>query len=338
MDFYVYDDNLNVVGIIDNYTSVIWTLRYNDVGDFEIYIRSTPDVLELCRINRYIVRESDGTVMIIKSITQAESAENGDYITITGVSVESVLSQRVVWAYTELMGRVEECIYSLVNTNCINPLQQDRIIPKLTTAPLKHFTPEISQTKYSGMNVLEAVKQLCEVGHYGFRIITKNKKLVFEVYAGVDHSRNQTENLYIVFDGENITESTYTNDYNQYKNVARVGGTGEGLYQIFASYGDASGLSRFETYAEDTSISNTELLQSTGRNVLQETTPIKTFDGELSNYYTYDVDYSLGDIVQIENKNGISATARITEITQSIDDSGIYTIPTFTEWEVVQND
>lgn len=334
MDFYVYDADLNVVGIIDNYTSVIWTLRYNDVGDFEIYIRSTPDILELCQINRYIVRTNDYTVMIIKSITQSESVENGDYITITGVSVENILSQRVVWAYTELMGRVEECIYSLVNTNCILPLLKDREIPKLTAAPLKHFTTEILQTKYSGVNVLDAVKQLCDVGKYGFRIIAKNKKLVFEIYAGVDHSRNQTENLYIVFDGENITESTYTNDYNQYKNVARVGGTGEDMYKVLTSYGDASGFSRFETYAEDTSVSNAELLQSTGRTALQETTPIKTFDGEISNYYTYGVDYALGDIVQIENKNGISATARITEITQSIDDSGIYTIPTFSEWEV----
>ena len=105
------------------------------------------------------------------------------------------------------------------------------------------------------------------------------------------------------------------------------------MYKVLTSYGDASGFSRFETYAEDTSVSNAELLQSTGRTALQETTPIKTFDGEISNYYAYGVDYALGDIVQIENKNGISATARITEITQSIDDSGIYTIPTFSEWE-----
>ena len=66
MDFYVYDTNLNAVGIIDNYTSVIWTLRYNDVGDFEIYIRSTPEILEMCKINRYIRRNTDNTVMIIK--------------------------------------------------------------------------------------------------------------------------------------------------------------------------------------------------------------------------------------------------------------------------------
>ena len=334
MDFYVYDTDLNVVGIIDNYTSVIWTLRYNDVGDFEIYIRSTPDILELCQINRYIVRTSDNTAMIIKSITQEESAENGDYITVTGVSVENILSQRVVWAYTELLGRVEECIYSLVNTNCVYPLQQARVIPNMTTAPLKHFTPEILQTKYTGVNVLDAVKQLCDIGGYGFRITVVNKKFKFEVYSGTDHSRNQTKNLYIVFDAENITESTYTNDYTQYKNVARIGGNGEDLYQSFAEYGDASGLQRFETYAEDTSVSDTALLQSTGRNTLQETKPIKTFDGEISSYYTYGVDYALGDIVQIENKNGISATARITEITQSIDDSGVYTIPTFTEWEV----
>ena len=66
MDFYVYDTDLNAVGIIDNYTSVIWTLRYNDTGDFEIYIKSTPEILDVCKNGRYIVRKSDNTVMIIK--------------------------------------------------------------------------------------------------------------------------------------------------------------------------------------------------------------------------------------------------------------------------------
>ena len=135
MDFYVYNTDLNVVGIIDNYTSAIWALRYNDTGDFEIYIKSSPEILDVCKNGRYIVRKSDNTVMVIKSITQGESVENGDYITITGVSVESILSQRINWNTTILEGRAEECIYMLINENCIKPTDAARVIPNLKLSP-----------------------------------------------------------------------------------------------------------------------------------------------------------------------------------------------------------
>ena len=335
MDFYVYDKDLNAVGIIDNYTSMIWTLRYNDTGDFEMYIRSTPEILDVCKIGRYIVRKSDSTMMIIKSVTQNESVENGDYITVTGVSVENIISQRITWNVTLLQGRAEECIYMLIYNNCINTTDAARVIPKLKLSPRKYLTEGIELTDYTGGNVLDAVKQICDVVGYGFRITLDDGNLMFEVYAGIDHSKNQTENPYIIFDGECLTETNYQNDNSNYKNVALIGGSGESINRVFTSYGTAAGIDRFEMFVDNSGESDTDVLKAAGRDALQEYKSIKTFDGELSNYYTYGVNYSLGDIVQIENSNGVSAASRIIEIIQSIDDSGVYTIPTFSEWEVV---
>lgn len=335
MDFYVYDENLNAVGIIDNYTSVIWTLRYNDVGDFEIYIRSTPEILEMCKINRYIRRNTDNTVMIIKSITQSDSVENGNYITISGKSVENILSQRVVWNVSIVSGRIEECVYSLLNENAITPIDTKRVLPNLTKSSLKHLTAEISETNFTGTNLLTAIKTLCETAGFGFKITFSDAGFVFEIYNGVDRSRNQTENPYVIFDAENIAETTYTDDAENYKNVALIGGSGEFITKLYASYGNATGLNRFETFVNQSSISEVSLLKSAGRDALHDAKNNRTFDGEIANYYTYGVNYNLGDIVQIESAGGIAATPRIIEIIQSIDDSGIFTIPTFSEWEVV---
>ena len=334
MDFYVYDKDLNAVGIIDNYTSMIWTLRYNDTGDFEMYIRSTPEILDVCKIGRYIVRKSDNTMMIIKSVAQSESVENGDYITVTGVSVENIISQRITWNVTLLQGRAEECIYMLIYNNCINTTDAARVIPKLKLSPRKYLTEEIELTDYTGGNVLDAVKQICDVAGYGFRITFDDGNLMFEVYPGTDHSKNQTKNPYIIFDGECLTETNYQNDNSNYKNVALIGGSGESINRVFTSYGTAAGIDRFEMFVDNSGESDTDVLKAAGRDALQEYKSVKMFDGELSDYYAYDVNYSLGDIVQIENKSGISATSRVIEIIQSIDDSGIYTIPTFSEFEV----
>ena len=37
MDLYITNPKFELVGVIDSYTSLIWTERYNDCGDFEIY-------------------------------------------------------------------------------------------------------------------------------------------------------------------------------------------------------------------------------------------------------------------------------------------------------------
>lgn len=335
MDFYIYDTNLIAVGIIDNYTSIIWTLRYNDTGDFEMYVKSTPEILSMCKIGRYIVRKSDKTMMVIKSVAQNESVENGNYITITGVSIESIISQRITWNITVLQGRAEECIYMLIDNNCINTTNANRIIPNLKLSPQKHLVKEIAPTDYTGMNVLDAIKQICDVVDYGFRIIFKNGSLIFEVYDGVNHSKNQAINPQIIFDSESLSETKYQNDNTNYKNVALIGGSGESTNRIFTSYGTAAGIDRFEMFVDGSGESDTTILKSVGRDALQEHKNIKTFDGELSNYRAYGVNYTLGDIVQIENASGISATSRVLEIIYSIDDNGVYTIPTFSEWEVV---
>lgn len=334
MDFYVYDTDLNAVGIIDNYTSVIWTLRYNDVGDFEIYIKSTPEILELCQIGRYVVRKSDNTVMVIKSITQSDSVENGNYITIKGKSIETILSQRIVWNVTIITGRVEECVFSLIDTNCINPTDSARKINTLSLSPLKRLTAQIPETTFTPTNLIDAIKTLCNAANYGFKIVFKNGGLVFEIYDGVDRSRNQNVNPYVIFDVDNISEMTYTNDSENYKNAALVGGSGDYISKMYSSYGSATGLNRFETYIETNDVSDRDALAAFGRDALQEYKNVKTLDGEIGNYYTYGVNYSLGDIVEIETQNGITAMSRIVEIIQSIDDSGIYTIPKFAEWEV----
>ena len=51
--------------------------------------------------------------------------------------------------------------------------------------------------------------------------------------------------------------------------------------------------------------------------------------------HTYGVDYFLGDIVQIENEYGIQASAQITEIIETENESGYSIIPTFSNWEVM---
>ena len=47
MDLYIANQNFQIVGIIDAASSLIWSERYFEIGDFEIYVPATDDYVDL---------------------------------------------------------------------------------------------------------------------------------------------------------------------------------------------------------------------------------------------------------------------------------------------------
>ena len=80
MEIYVLDsrNNYTPVGVIDSYTSLIWTKRYYNYGDFELYLPASDNLLDILRPDFFITRDDDDSVMVIEKIqiqTDAESME-----------------------------------------------------------------------------------------------------------------------------------------------------------------------------------------------------------------------------------------------------------------------
>lgn len=357
MDIYVLDTNLQVIGIIDNYTSVIWTTRYFVNGDFELYLPASKKALDLLREKHYLCRDKDisqtetglryKNVMIIEKIEVATSIENGNYLTVTGRSLQSILKRRIIWEQTNLSGKVEQCIYRLITENAISPLIPERKIPGLILATPKNLE-ETTKIQITGDNLGETIEKLCTTYGYGYDIEIVNDQFNFYLYAGVDRSYNQSVNPYVVFsnDFENLLATDYSYDMENYQNVALVAGEGEGINRKTQSVGNASGLDRCETYvdARDLSTNDGEYTEEEYKNVLQnrgleklnETPIVESFSGETETRLTYKLneDYFLGDIVQVVNEYGIEASPRILEIIESDSDEGNSIIPTFSTLEV----
>lgn len=96
-DIYVLNTDYEVVGIVDNYSSAIFTSRYWECGDFELYIKANRKSLEILQPNYYIRRENDTYIYVIETIQLNTSQEDGDFLTITGRSSESILDRRVLY-------------------------------------------------------------------------------------------------------------------------------------------------------------------------------------------------------------------------------------------------
>jgi hypothetical protein len=133
-----------------------------------------------------------------------------------------------------------------------------------------------------------------------------------------------------------------------YRNVALIGGEGEGTAQRTASYGEAAGLGRYELYVDGSSVSSngeiiteeqyTALLKDYGKTMIDAVSATQQLEGEIDTHglYTIDHDYFLGDVVQVENEMGIMAVPRIVGIIYSDDENGTTVIPTFSEMQVFQ--
>ena len=67
-ELYLLDEELNKKHIIDTYSSVIWTPRYNTLGDCELVIQASQDNFKKIKECRYISRDDDEMVCEIKKI------------------------------------------------------------------------------------------------------------------------------------------------------------------------------------------------------------------------------------------------------------------------------
>lgn len=345
MYIYVLDTDRKRIGLIDNYVSLIWTTRYYGYGDFELYLPVTSEYLDLLREDYYLqITESD-TVMIIEAITIKTDAENGNYLTVSGRSVESLLDHRVVCDRMNADNMAIETLANyLVDWNFSNPLtnKAERMMEEVAvTSETKGFSEKIT-AQYFGDNVYESVSELCQSYGYGFRMPLIDGKFTFEMYKGKNRTRSQKDNIPAVFspEFENLVNTEYTYNKQDYKNVAFVAGEGEGTARKTVFSGTKTGRERREMYVDARDLSSEGvspqekygfMLFSRGRDKLAEMSVTSEYVGEVNNFPEY---CGLGDIVEVENEFGMKATARITEIIESYSTSGNTRVPTFDEWSV----
>lgn len=352
MDLYLLDSNFITRGIIDSYESLIWTKRFYEAGDFEIYLPMNKDVLNAVNNNTYVSRPDDNGLMVIEKINVTTDAEKGNHLIVSGRSIESVLSRRIIWTQTNFTSEFESCIKHLLDKNAINPSDSDRKIPQLIYGNTLGITTQIKkQVTYD--KLYDVIVEMCKAQKVGWKIVLNNdKKLVFQLYKGVDRSYNQNAIPYVVFSPkfDNLVNTSYSKDETDYASVALVAGEGEGINRktkIVTRGNNVSGFKRYETYVDARDLSsNTEetittteyydMLGDRGIDALAERKIIENFEGEVEvgNTYKYRKDWNVGDIVQVENEYGIQASPRIIEVIESDDTDGTSIIPTFDSWEV----
>ena len=359
----IRDENRELLGVIDAAKSIIWHAIFFGVGDFEIYAQATSDHVELLQEGRYVTRIDNDEVGIIEHIHTEENLQDGEMIKASGRFAKSILDRRIIYtlsgksnAATVLAGKVEDNVRKLVTENAIAcPFDAKRNMAELELGPIID-APEIivdengqaAQRQVTNDNLLKYTDALLQEYEYGagVKLSAETNMLQYSLLRGQDRSvDNEEGNEPVIFSREfdNLTGSEYDRNTTLYKNVALVGGEGEGVERIYSLVGgENSGLQRRETFVDASSVKTKykdgevektytaseyeAMLSGHGKQTLAPLAKIESFSGAIditNGSYVYGVDFFLGDIVTIQdNKIGKYINVRIVEATEVQDDGG----------------
>ena len=234
MQIYILDTEYEKVSYIDVAESTLWNVKYNDLGEAEIYIPCDIDMLSILRKGYYLFRYDDEMLCKIEKVEIETDAENGDYIVATATDMSKILAGRIVRWNTAFSGKVVHFVKKLIEDNIINPKDDKkqshtaRRIPNfvfdMTESEMAEFKETISTT-VNAEDLLQLIITTCKAFNYGFRtsLDIDTKTLKFKLIKGVDRT-NPTTDDYVEFSHAygNIISSKYETDDSNYKNVAYV--------------------------------------------------------------------------------------------------------------------
>ena len=351
MNILVLNKEFEAIKNLNIYHSLIWTVRYSENGDFELYTPLTVDISEYIVEGYYLYLRDSDRLMIIEDIEIATNPEDGSFLVVTGRSLVSILSRRIIWNETVLTGSLQNGIFELLNENVIAPEIESRRIPNFVfeMSDDPYIVSKTIEAQYWGEDLYETIKEICVEEKIGFMVtLTEDNRFIFKLFKGVDRSYSQLVNPYVVFspDFENLKNSTYLESFKPYKNVSLI--KGEQLAKVHimetVDLDNAVGINRREIFTDAGNVSSeidgvslsdpiykTHLKQK-GKDDLNEHKAIKILEGnaDFSKTFKLGIDFNIGDIVQLKNEQGFESRVVISEIIFVQDMSGYRVYPTFT--------
>lgn len=350
LELYVFklDNNtFEMIGEINQFTSLIWPDKFNGYSSFELNAPITHENKNLIKEGNVLWCGRDNACII--EIVQSDINDDGQKTyKAKGRTLEMLLTTRIIWGTYRCLDKFSStAMYEIVNEQCVNPSNSYRKIPFLECADDELFGKKVSFQKTGG-EVYDALLNICSDAELGFAILfrPKEKKLIFKVLKGTDRTVGQivSEGASLVIfstDLEDIMKSSYYANSQDVKTTAYVVGEGEGAdrVSVISGEGMVSGFLRKELYVDARDLQSevqksdgtvealsqdeyNSILNDRGNEKLAECVRVESFEATMrtvgNNQYTYDKDYFKGDKVIIQDTDlGVQVAANITEITEN---------------------
>lgn len=348
--------DMSILAEIDNYESMFFDRSWHGIGEIELTINRHKRYTDtLLKNNIILVGVHLDKVFIIKhrEIQLDEDGKITENWLIRGYSLKSIVSQRITIppvdnAYDIINANAETVMKHYINKNLVNPIDPKRKIPRLVIAPdLKRGLKVNYASRFK--NVAEEMSILSIYSGLGWLIYLDldNKQWVFDVNQGHDLTVNQSVLPPVIFSPEfdSLKSLQYIQSELNYKNIAYIGGQGEGLERRVVEIGEYDGMNRHEIFVDARDISERgendepipaevviQQLAERGSQELSELDQEEYLEGEIltKSPFKYEKDYNLGDLVTLQTRDwGVTLDSRLTIIKEIYEVDGFHIEATF---------
>ena len=318
----IYNPALELQGVIDEFSSLIWLRRYQMPGEFEM---RTPYAAESKRllVPENILQRYDG-----KEVVDAGIIENlemtADEIIVKGRFLESYLERRLIKNTTYYSGNAEDSMRSIISNMVAIPLLQ------LGT---DHGYTETLDFQATYKSVLNIIQKACKATGLGFRIRPdfSARKLYFEVIKGEDRTSSAAAKVIFSEKYDNLMNEEYSYDSINYRTKAFATQlVNDVRVAYFVGSGEGLGLREFhvpttvdtnnKTSAEIEAAMKRQAQMSLDSRTISETF---TFSTDAESPFVYRSDYDVGDLVHVKHIAwNIDLTLRISELEEDFESGG----------------
>lgn len=357
MELRIFDKTIEPLGAIDELASLLWHIKYFDVGTFSLLAPITDNNSKLLVEGNIIVKYdgkrevTDATGGVWRRAAQITYVhitkdENGlEQIEAQGFMLGWWLNKRCIYPQIVATAANPWLINTMVKKNCGSEAGAKRRFPQFII--LEQETMSGSNVEYANevcANLGQEVKARAQAGKLGYDILINEraKQYGFYLYKGKDlTAKNSAGNTPCIFsrDFDNVNEQEYTASIENCGNFIYVQGAADdnGSQPMTTVDGEnATGLDLTEVFCDATDIARKYQSGET-----EITIPLNTYmlmlktrgNAELESYgktinfvstintnsnLKFKVDFDLGDRITCkEEKWGIQIDARITEVTET---------------------
>ena len=356
MELRVFDETVEPLGLIDEMASLLWHVKYFDVGTFNLLAPITDNNKRLLTEGNIIVKHdgkrevTDAAGGIWRRAAQITYVhitkdENGlEQIEAQGYMLSQWLNKRCISPQIVATATNQSIINTMVKNNCGSGASTKRRFPRfimLAQETMAGSAVEYANEVYAKLG--QEVKARAQAGKLGYDILIneRSRQYGFYLYKGKDlTAKNSEGNTPCIFsrDFDNVNEQEYTASIENCGNFIYIQGAADdsGSQPVTTVDGEgASGLELTEVFCDATDIARKYQSGET-----EVTIPLNTYlqmlktraAAELENYgkiinfvstintnsnLKFKQDFDLGDRITCkETKWGIQIDARITEVTE----------------------
>lgn len=261
MKVYVLDRDISIIGVFSTYESIMWTEKVHEPGSFKVVFVFTEKMNSILNRGNLLYKTDEDQPGIITRKFLKLDKYGQQTIVVQGYMAGRYLKQRIIWKKMVMKGTPEQIMRQMVNEQVISPSDSRRKMPLIELGEFHGYGDEVIEKQVTYDNLQEALTDVSKTSELGYRLRLDyaRKKLVFEVYKGVDRTLGTEYPCIFTRKFKNVYTQEYSEDDSNYRNVCLVGGPGEDDQRILETVGEASGLDRYELFYNASGISDKDI-------------------------------------------------------------------------------